>query len=537
MMTRAKVGSRIHKRAETGAQALPGTVLRVRDLSKAFGGQSVIENLHVDLRGGEIVLLRGANGAGKTTLLNILTGNLLPDRGTIELSFDGIYECFKFPSPWWSNFNPFSHFSPERISLEGVGRTWQEVRLFAGSDLRNNLMVAKSKQLGENPLISLLRGGAVRQQESNNREDADALLANLGLSGREESSSDRISLGQSKRVAIGRALMAGARILFLDEPLAGLDHAGIRDVLSLLRQVSAERNITLVIVEHVFNIPHILEIATTVWTMKDGRVESQPVAAVKEEGGINICGDCPDDRVGGEFASWKASLASVSQRVESQCLPGGARLTVYGSDESFSNAPVLQLDSLTVKHGSRVVLGGTEPGQTKLNMCVAKGQIAVLEAPNGWGKTTLMQAVAGITPIATGSVKLGDENIESWPVWHRINAGLAFLQSRDNTFSTLSVAESFKLVKAIALPAAVSGLARKRICDLSGGQKQNVAAYCFLEQIFDIGLMDEPFCALDPMAVKQLTEQVLKKSKNTAILIAVPSTVTQPDDNETTDQR
>src|SRR6185295_16083726 len=94
----------------------------------------------------------------------------------------------------------------------------------------------------------------------------------LGLRGREISSCDKISLGQSKRVAIASSVQAGAQILFLDEPLAGLDSPGITDVIALLGQVVREQQITLVIVEHVFNIQRILDLATTVWTLEKGRV-------------------------------------------------------------------------------------------------------------------------------------------------------------------------------------------------------------------------------------------------------------------------
>ncbi len=220
-------------------------VLRVHGLSKSFGGQRVLDDLSIDLNQGEVVLLRGDNGAGKTTLLNILTGNLEPDAGVIQTHAQGFSESFSFPSRWWHNLNPFNHFTPERLAREGIGRTWQEVRLFSTADLLDNLCVAVPNQIGENPLSSLARYNRMATQEKTIRCNSQILLDKVGLAGRENSSADKISLGQSKRVAITRAVQAGAKILFLDEPLAGLDAKGIEEVLGLLKEISQSKNMTL----------------------------------------------------------------------------------------------------------------------------------------------------------------------------------------------------------------------------------------------------------------------------------------------------
>src|SRR5882724_7040666 len=82
-------------------------ILRSHGISKAFGGQKVLDRVSLQLRRGEVVLLRGDNGSGKTTLLNILSGNIEPDAGTIDLSADGSSEIFAFPRRWWKQLNPF----------------------------------------------------------------------------------------------------------------------------------------------------------------------------------------------------------------------------------------------------------------------------------------------------------------------------------------------------------------------------------------------------------------------------------------------
>ena len=210
-------------------------LLRALGLSKAFGGQVVLDNVGLELRQGEVVLLRGENGSGKTTLLNILTGNLEPDAGEIHYLADGSPRSYRFPRRWWQELNPFDHFTPEFVAREGIGRTWQDVRLFGSQTLRDNLAVATPGHPGENPLLALFAPHCAAGREAEINQTADAMLARLGLAGREDSSADKISLGQSKRIAIARAVLTDAKILFLDEPLAGLDRQGIDDLLALLQ--------------------------------------------------------------------------------------------------------------------------------------------------------------------------------------------------------------------------------------------------------------------------------------------------------------
>src|SRR3712207_1248084 len=110
-------------------------LLEAEGLFKAFGGQIVLNRVDLELRQGEVVLLRGENGSGKTTLLNILPGNLEPDVGTIRYYADGTPRSYRFPRRWWQELNPFDHFTPEFVAREGIGRTWQEVRLFGTQSL------------------------------------------------------------------------------------------------------------------------------------------------------------------------------------------------------------------------------------------------------------------------------------------------------------------------------------------------------------------------------------------------------------------
>ncbi|MEI6415565.1 MAG: ATP-binding cassette domain-containing protein, partial [Pseudomonadota bacterium] len=268
---------------DTSDPSLGRVLMQVNGLRKSFGGQTVLDGVDLDLHEGEVVLLRGENGSGKTTLLNILTGNMEPDVGDIHLYVNSHPEHFRFPRRWWQEINPWDHFTPERVASEGVGRTWQDTRLFGSQTLLDNLAVASPDQPGEKPWHILSRPRRCLQAEAENRQAVQALLNALELGDRCESSADMISLGQTKRIAFARCARANTKIVFLDEPLAGLDQKGIASIIAVLRELAVAHRLTLVIVEHVFNIPIILDFATAVWTLADGRLTRETIAEAKAD--------------------------------------------------------------------------------------------------------------------------------------------------------------------------------------------------------------------------------------------------------------
>ena len=146
-------------------------ILEARGITKRFGGQTVLRDVDLVLSRGEVVLLRGENGSGKTTLLNILTGNLEPDAGSIKYLADDSPRTYTFPRRWWQELNPWDHFRPEFVAKEGIGRTWQDVRLFGDLSLRDNIAVAEPGQPGENPLMALIAPGYVRKSERRIRHE------------------------------------------------------------------------------------------------------------------------------------------------------------------------------------------------------------------------------------------------------------------------------------------------------------------------------------------------------------------------------
>lgn len=455
-------------KAFTGGTPLDPVVLRVRNLGLAFGGNRIFAGVDLDLHHGECVLLTGENGAGKTSLINILTGNLAPTSGEIHYSANGRNRRFSFPSRWWNDLNPWNHFRPEFVARAGVGRSWQDVRLFGSLSLQDNLRVAATSALAESPLAALTIGKTPNPNSN--------VLADLGLNGREGSSADMISLGQSKRVSIARAISAGARVLFLDEPLSGLDREGVESVVSYLRTLIEQHHLTVVIVEHVFNQHHLLPLVTTRWELKDGVLSARPAAEVATK------------RTDDSREEWIQALIDGGSHVVEQELPRNARLTRIRMGDSLEELPALEIKDLVVCLGQRQVIGIGEHGEpAPLSLKVNRGEIAILEAPNGWGKTTLLKVFAGAHRASSGSWKV--EGKES-PGFDLVNCVL----SSGSLFPSLSLRD----VAAVAgqpLPSLFGKKSLRPCSSLSGGERQRLALSLLTPKAMNV--YDEPLNGLD----------------------------------------
>jgi ABC-type multidrug transport system ATPase subunit len=346
-------------------------------------------------------------------------------------------------------------------------------------------------------------------------------LADLGLGGRETSSADMVSLGQAKRVAIARAVRAGAKVLFLDEPLAGLDAQGVVSVITMLRDLAHDHQLTLVIVEHIFNIPLILDFATTVWTLKDGKLRVEDPQTVRSE---------VENQVGDGLLRWMREVAgSDGEIIETPLQSGAILMRVISSSNNKVSAEgrdvVLKVKDLVVRRGKRLVIGdiGQDGVVRGLSFELRRGELLVLQAPNGWGKTTLLEAIAGLVPSSKGSIELLGRPIESVTSWERRRLGLSLLRARDHTFPDLTVREALRLTGVRDVPGNLKHLLDRKCSDLSGGEKQRVALVSALNhKDLRVVLMDEPFSALDIDALHSTWATMKDCLAKAAIVVAIP---------------
>jgi ABC-type branched-subunit amino acid transport system ATPase component len=493
-------------------------LLRAKGLKMAFGGHVVLNSVDLELRQGEVVLLRGENGSGKTTLLNILTGCLEADAGTIHYLVDSTPRTFNFPCRWWQGLNPFDHFTPESVAREGIGRTWQDIRLFGSQSLRDNIAVAQPNHPGENPIFAVFTPNRSARRDVEFGHDSDVILSKLGLAGRETSSADKVSLGQSKRVAIARAVAAGARVLFLDEPLAGLDRQGIADVLVLLETLVDERKITLVIVEHVSNQAYLHDLVTTHWLLEKGKLQrSDKKPRLTVDQGLST-------NVSKVYPAWLHLLAGDSAEIVEEPLPHGAILLRIRRPDRFKipAKPVLEIRDLVVSRGKRPVIGlDNDDRPVGLNLTVYEGEIDILQAPNGWGKSTLFGAIMGLIQSESGMIRAGTKPIDGLPTWERVQSGLCALPSHDFTFSSLLAKEVLQLAGNVGEAGAVDLLAEKTCSSLSGGQKKRLAFRSITNPRVaePILLLDEPFAALDAIGCEKAVTTIFNENVRATLLL------------------
>jgi branched-chain amino acid transport system ATP-binding protein len=196
------------------------------DLHKRFGDQVVLQGVTLAFEDGRLSGIMGPNGAGKTTCFNVLTGRYRPDRGTVRLAGEDI-----------------TGLSPRQIACKGLSRSFQTMNLFDDERAIDNVLIAL-------PAVRAQAWSMARDLGRNTsaHDEAAAVLARVGLAGKETTPCRRLSYGERRALEIGVALAARPRLLFLDEPTAGLGAEGTARLLELVAEL--KRQLTIVIIEH-----------------------------------------------------------------------------------------------------------------------------------------------------------------------------------------------------------------------------------------------------------------------------------------------
>ena len=207
-------------------------LLEVSDLSKTFGGVLAVQNVSFSVEAGIVYWVIGPNGAGKTTLFNLITGVYKPNSGEIRL--DG---------------EPVTGREPHQLARKGVARTFQNLQICMNMTAIENVMVGGHLSLDRNLIKGMLRFPSLRRADAILREKAAELMTYVGLDAYLGAEAGAMPYGALKRLEIARALAAGPRILFLDEPAAGFNPTETAEIDGLVRKI-ADSGITVVLVEH-----------------------------------------------------------------------------------------------------------------------------------------------------------------------------------------------------------------------------------------------------------------------------------------------
>ncbi len=207
-------------------------MLEVNNLSKSFGGVQALTDVSFAVAAGEIVGLIGPNGAGKTTCFNLVNVLLPPTAGSLHLAGKDM-----------------AGLPPYRRARLGLARTFQNIQLFGGMTVLENVLTGYHLRQQVGVLTALLPLPAVARAQAENRERARELLELVGVGGQEDDPAEALAYGDQRRLEIARALAQKPQLLLMDEPAAGLNPRETEDLMALMEQL-LPRGITLLVIEH-----------------------------------------------------------------------------------------------------------------------------------------------------------------------------------------------------------------------------------------------------------------------------------------------
>jgi branched-chain amino acid transport system ATP-binding protein len=215
------------------ASAEKTPVLQVEGLTKYFGGLRAVNDFNVTINEGDLAGLIGPNGAGKTTIFNQITGIYMPTKGAIK--FYGVN---------------LVGFEPHEITRIGIGRTFQNIRLFSNLSVLDNLRIAFHAQCGYSMFDSIISSPKFTHRENIIVEDAQELLDIMKLTRVQNEITRNLPYGEQRRVEIARALACGPRLLLLDEPAAGMNPKEISQLMELIHFIRDKFKLTVLLIEH-----------------------------------------------------------------------------------------------------------------------------------------------------------------------------------------------------------------------------------------------------------------------------------------------
>ena len=219
----------------TSPTAPPATTLALdaEQITVRFGGLTAVRTVDFTIPEGSIVSLIGPNGAGKTTFFNVLTGLYKPAGGRVSLGGEDI-----------------TALPPHIIAGKGLGRTFQNIRLFGLMTASENVMVAMHPHLRSGLFRTVLRTKRQREEERQGRLDAHELIEYVGIKGAEDEYARNLSYGDQRRLEVARALALRPKVLLLDEPTAGMNPQESASFVSFVHRVRDERAVSILLIEH-----------------------------------------------------------------------------------------------------------------------------------------------------------------------------------------------------------------------------------------------------------------------------------------------
>jgi branched-chain amino acid transport system ATP-binding protein len=238
----------------SGREAPAGgeVVLAVSGVSKHFGGVRAVEDVSLSVRRGGLTSIIGPNGAGKTSLLNIISGFYRPDTGSI--SFQG---------------RDITGTRPSGVAALGIARTFQNIALFSGMTVLDNIMLGRHVRMRAGVLSSFVYWGLAQREEVAHRARVEELIELLELEDLRKQPTSGLAYGLRKRVELGRALALDPKVLLLDEPMGGMNQEEKEDMARFILEVNREWGTTVILIEH--DMAVVMDISERVAVLDHGR--------------------------------------------------------------------------------------------------------------------------------------------------------------------------------------------------------------------------------------------------------------------------
>lgn len=240
-----------------------GSILVTKGLTKRFGNLVAVDDVSMEVKRESFSILFGPNGAGKTTWINVTTGYLRKDSGKV-----------------WFDGKDITDLSASETYRLGLARSFQIPRIFSRLTVLENILIAENKNPGESFLKAPAKPTWKRFEEET-VERAFRVLDMIGLAGQWDLLGGELSGGDMKLLDVGKAIMSGAKMLLIDEPIAGVNPSLAHIVLQRLRRIKESRNLTILIVEHRLDIA--LKYVDYAYAMANGRIiaEGKPEKVIK----------------------------------------------------------------------------------------------------------------------------------------------------------------------------------------------------------------------------------------------------------------
>ena len=236
----------------TDGRQIGGVVMEMKNITLKFGGVTAIEDITFDIYEGEIRAIIGPNGAGKSSMLNVISGFYVPQQG--EVFFKGVKRA---------------PLKPYQVARQGIARTFQNIALFEGMTVLDNIMTGRLTQMKSGFVSQAIWRGSAEREEIENREICEKVIDFLEIQSIRKTPVSRLPYGLKKRVELARALASEPKLLLLDEPMAGMNVEEKEDMSRFILDVNDEFGTTIALIEHDMGV--VMDLSDRVVVMDYGK--------------------------------------------------------------------------------------------------------------------------------------------------------------------------------------------------------------------------------------------------------------------------